>query len=117
SVWATEMQATAAARGRNQAAALAMADVDHPFPGQATQLLVLTAQEAVDHQVADGLARDRAEALSLAGLGNAQIIDEPITMAERVAGFLTNPYVAPLLLLAGLVGIGLELATPGIGVP
>jgi len=37
--------------------------------------------------------------------------------SEKLVGFLTSPFVAMLLLVVGVVGIWIELKTPGFGVP
>jgi membrane-bound serine protease (ClpP class) len=49
------------------------------------------------------------------GFGNAKIIRIAPTGAEQLASWLTA--IGPLLLLAGIVGIYIEMKTPGFGLP
>ena len=39
------------------------------------------------------------------------------TLADRVVFFLTNPFISSLLLSLGLLGIFIEIRSPGFGVP
>ena len=50
-------------------------------------------------------------------LEGARIIDVEATLADRVVFFLTNPLISSLLLSLGLLGIFIEIRTPGFGVP
>ena len=50
-------------------------------------------------------------------LDGARVIDVEATLADRVVFFLTNPLISSLLLSLGLLGIFIEIRTPGFGVP
>ena len=49
------------------------------------------------------------------GLGNAKVVEIEVTTAEKVARFVTQ--LAPLFLMAGLLGIYIEIKTPGVMLP
>lgn len=81
---------------------------------KAGELLTLTASEA-EGILSDGTVKDVAAMLAQAGLGDAEIRELVVTPAERVARVIAA--LAPLLLIAGLGGIWLEIRTPGFGLP
>ncbi|MDN7245801.1 NfeD family protein [Planococcus shenhongbingii] len=49
--------------------------------------------------------------------GEAEIVNADETFSEKLAGFLTNPFVVPVLLSIAALGLLLEMFTPGLGVP
>lgn len=114
-----EFRATADARGRPPALAEAMVDKDVAVAGviEAGKLLTLTTTEAMTHKVADHVADSLDAALEAVGLAGAatERIDE--TWAESVVRFLTHPVVSSLLMTLALLGILLEIRTPGFGAP
>ncbi len=59
-------------------------------------------------------AGDGARTLHLAG---AVIEDHPLTVRQRLLGFLADPNVMALLMLVGMLGIGIEFYHPGAIVP
>lgn len=60
------------------------------------------------------LAGDEKRTLELA---DARVVELPMTLKQRVLNFLADPNVAYLLLLAGLLGLYLEMTNPGTLVP
>lgn len=110
-------ESTAEARGRNTAAARAMVDRDAPIPGQKTALLTLTYREAVETGYADGEASSLENALAKAGIGDHEVIDIAPTFSEKAGRFLTDPLVATLLLVIGVIAIGIEFIKPGVTIP
>ena len=114
-----EFGATAERRGRPVAFAEAMVDVDIEIPGVVAKgkLLTLTVSEALSHKVADLRADTLAEALEAAGLPDADVRRASQTWAEALVRFLTNPIVSSLLMTVGLLGILVEIRTPGFAVP
>ncbi len=71
---------------------------------------------------ADGIARQRdffgaSEITPLKSLADAEIVEVEATIADRVVFFLTNPLISSLLLSLGVLGIFIEIRTPGFGVP
>lgn len=114
-----EFGATAERRGRPVAFAEAMVDVDVEIPGVVAKgkLLTLTASEALSHKVADLRADTLAEALEAAGLPDADVRRASQTWAETLVRFLTNPIVSSLLMTVGMLGILVEIRTPGFALP
>ena len=114
-----EFGATAEARGRPTELAQAMVDADVEIPGviEKGKLLTLTTTEALKHKVADFMAADAGQALSVAGLGNAVLQPSAPTWAELLVRFLTNPIVSSMLMTLGMLGLLVELRTPGFAFP
>jgi membrane-bound serine protease (ClpP class) len=114
-----EFRATAESRRRPALLAEAMVDADVKIPGVVDKgkLLTLTTAEALTHKLAD-LRADSLDALLAAlNLGGAEVRRASTTWAELVVRFLTHPVVSSLLMSIGILGIILELRTPGFGVP
>lgn len=114
-----EFGATAERRGRPSTFAEAMVDADVEIEGVVAKgkLLTLTTSEALAYGIAD-LSADSVEgALRSAGLANADMRQLSQTWAETLVRFLTNPIVSSLLMTIGLLGILVEIRTPGFGFP
>ena len=79
--------------------------------------LTLSAKEAKKLKVVDHIAENRHDLLNQLGLGNAEIVEVKRTATEEIGAFLATPALAGLLLVIGLVGIFVEIKTPGFGVP
>ena len=114
-----EFRATAESRGRPPLLAEAMVDGDVVIPGVIGKgkLLTLTTQEALKHKLADFRADSVEAVLERLGLAGAEVRRAAPTWAETVLRFLTNPVVSSLLMTIGVLGIIVELRTPGFGVP
>lgn len=114
-----EFRATAEARKRPLAIAEAMVDADVVIPGLIAKgkLLTLTTEEALKHKVADFRADTLEAALEKLGLGGAEIRRATPNWAENVVRFLTRPVLSSLLITIAMLGIILEIRTPGFGVP
>jgi membrane-bound serine protease (ClpP class) len=114
-----EFRATAEARGRPPELAEAMVDEDVAVAGiiDSGKLLTMTTSEAIAQKLADFVADTLDEALVVVDLPGATVqrIDE--TWAESVVRFLTHPVVSSLLMTLALLGILLEIRTPGFGAP
>lgn len=117
SAWRKELATVAEANNRNPEIAQAFADRDIEIEGviEKGKLLTLTPKEAVELGMADYEVKNREELLTKLGLENAQIISSDPTSAERISRFITNPYVAPILLTIGIAGIIIEILTVGFG--
>jgi membrane-bound serine protease (ClpP class) len=113
-----EFRATAETRGRPPEFAEAMVDADVEIPGvvEKGKLLTLTAAEAIAHKVADHTAPTLEEALDRVGIAGADLRWQSQTWAESVVRFLTDPIVSSLLMSLGLLGVFIEIRTPGFGV-
>jgi len=114
-----EFRATAESRKRPLLIAEAMVDSDVVIRGliEKGKLLTLTTEEALKHQVADFRADTLESALQQLGLGGAELRRTGPNWAENVVRFLTHPVVSSLLITIAMIGIILEIRTPGFGVP
>lgn len=114
-----EFRATAESRGRPPLIAEAMVDPDVAIAGliEKGKLLTLTTTEALKHKVADARADDLQAVLGHLGLGGAEVRRMSENWAEHVVRFLTNPILSSVLMTLGMLGIIVELRTPGFGVP
>jgi membrane-bound serine protease (ClpP class) len=114
-----EFGATAERRGRPPQLAEAMVDADVQITDVVEQgkLLTLTTSEALTHQVADFTADTLTDALAATGLHDADIRRASQTWAETFVRFLTNPVVSSLLMTIGMLGLLVEIRTPGFALP
>jgi membrane-bound serine protease (ClpP class) len=120
SYWFAAMQSAAKNSGRDPLYALAMADENIHLPelGSAKgSLLTLTADQALKVGYAEGIVKNQDELLKILHLENAQIKKVDESFAEKLARFITNPIVIPILLSIGSLGLVLELYSPGFGIP
>jgi len=113
-----EFRATAESRKRPPLIAEAMVDVDVAIRGviEKGKLLTLTTDEALKHKVADFSADSVQAALERLGIANAELKPLSLNWAENVVRFLTHPVLSSLLVTLGMLGIIIELRTPGFGV-
>jgi membrane-bound serine protease (ClpP class) len=112
-----EFRATAEARKRPALIAEAMVDADVEIRGviEKGKLLTLTTDEALRHKVAGFQADSLAAALERVGIKGAELRRAAPNWAENVVRFLTHPVVSSLLVTIGMLGILIELRTPGFG--
>jgi membrane-bound serine protease (ClpP class) len=114
-----EFRATAESRGRPPLFAEAMVDPDVVIPGviEKGKLLTLTTTEALKHKVADVRADTLPAVLDHLRLGGADVRRVSENWAEHVVRVLTHPILSSVLMTIGMLGIIVELRTPGLGVP
>jgi membrane-bound serine protease (ClpP class) len=114
-----EFRATADARKRPGTIAEAMVDADVQIEGiiEKGKLLTLTTEEALKHGIADFEANDVPRVLAGLGLAGAEVRYVTENWAERLVRFLTHPVVSSLLMTLGMLGLIVELRTPGFGFP
>lgn len=114
-----EFRTTAESRGRDPVIAEAMVDIDIEIEGlvEKGKLLTLTTTEALERKIADARANSIEEALAAVGIAKAELRATSENWAERLVRWLTHPVVSSLLLTVGMVGIVVELRTPGFGIP
>jgi membrane-bound serine protease (ClpP class) len=114
-----EFRATAEIRKRPLLVAEAMVDSDVVIRGviEKGKLLTLTTEEALKHKVADFRADTVESALQKLGLGGVQLRRASPNWAENLVRFLTHPVVSSLLITIAMLGIIIEIRTPGFGVP
>lgn len=118
SYFAKEMAATAEVNGRRTDIAEAMVDRDRKIEGLIDEgkLLTLTYQEAQKYGYADYIVNDRGGLLAELDLSQAEIKEIKLSLSEQVMRIVTNPYVAPFLLMIGIAGIVIEVFTIGWGI-
>ena len=114
-----EFRATAESRKRPPLIAEAMVDADVEIRGliQKGKLLTLTTEEALKHKLADFRADTIADVLKQFDLAGAEVRRASPNWAENLVRFLTHPIVSSLLITIGMLGIILEIRTPGFGLP
>ncbi len=116
--WRAEMESAADAYDRPEIYAAAMVDRSVVIEGLTAEgeLLSLTAQKAVEVGIADGVFKNRQEVLNHYGYSGT-VIEVKVSFAEKLARFVTNPYVMPILLTIAFLGIAIEFIIPGFGLP
>ena len=114
---ASVFRATAEIRGRDPRIAEAMVDPSIEVAGlvERGQLLTLTTTEALARGYAEGSADSRQEVLRAAGLADAPVRETAPGLAENVVRFLTNPFVASLLISLGMLLIWGDVTSGGVG--
>ncbi len=120
SYWNAAMKTAAEKNDRDPRYALAMADEDNDLAELGAgkgKLLTLTETQALEVGYSEGTVENQEEMLKAAGYENADILQLNESLAEKAARFLTNPLVIPFLLTIGLLGIVIEIFSPGFGWP
>lgn len=120
SYWLAQMKNAAKHSGRDTQYALAMANPEIDLPdlrAQKGELLTLTADEAEKVGYSEGTVASFDELLKKLDLEDAQVISTAETFTEKMARFITNPVVVPILLSVASLGLIVELYSPGFGVP
>jgi membrane-bound serine protease (ClpP class) len=114
-----EFRATAESRKRPPLLAEAMVDADVEIPGviEKGKLLTLTTEEALQQKLADVRANSLATVLQTLDLEGAEVRTASPTWAETLVRFLTHPVVSSLLMTLGILGLIVEIRTPGFGIP
>ncbi|KOY80946.1 NfeD family protein [Lysinibacillus macroides] len=120
SAWNAQMQAAAETSGRNPKYALAMADSTYDLPeyrAGGENLLTLSASEALKVKYSEGTVHNFQELLEVTKLDGSDIVSIEPTFTEKLARFITNPIIVPILLSVASLGLVMELYSPGFGVP
>lgn len=104
---------------RDPKIAEAMVDERVYIPGviDTGKILTFTPEEAVKNHYCEGICENLEEVLKLNKMENARIVEYKPTALERFIGFMVNPIVSGILIMAILGGIYFEMQTPGIGFP
>ncbi|MGE7947369.1 NfeD family protein [Lysinibacillus sp. NPDC093688] len=114
SAWVAQMEAAAESKNRNPIYARAMADVSRAGKGD---LLTLSASEAKKVGYSNGTVSNFQDLLKATQLDERDIVSIEPTFAEKLARFITNPIIVPILLSIASLGLVVELYSPGFGVP
>ncbi len=114
-----EFRSTAEAQGRDGKVAEAMVDSAVAIEDLVTaeELLTLDSDQALETGIADFEAASLGDLLAALHLGEADQRKPEIAWAEQLVRFLTNPIVGGLLMSIGMLGIAIELYSPGVGLP
>ena len=118
------MRSSAEASGKNTKVAEAMVDEkivltkkDNGIDLNNKTLLTLSTDEAVELKIADAKANSIQEIIKLRGLDeNITITTVELSEYDEVAKFMLNPLVLMIFLALGIIGIYIEVKTPGFGV-
>lgn len=118
SYFRAQMRATAEAKGRRPDIAEAMVDDDIAIENITVKgkLLTLTYTEALSLDISDGTVETLEEVLVKLGKENSAVMWIRLNWAENVVRFFTHPIVSSLLLSLGLLGLIIEIKTPGWGI-
>jgi membrane-bound serine protease (ClpP class) len=114
-----EFRSTAESRKRPPELAEAMVDPDVAIAGVVDKgkLLTLTTAEALAHKVADFRADSLEAILPRLDAAGADVRRVSPNWAEQLVRFVTHPVLASILMTVGILGIIIELRTPGFGIP
>lgn len=105
---------------RDPLVAEAMVDEQIVIPGYAdsTQILTLTASQAIELGYCEGIAESVHEVIvSELGYTDYDMKTYNPTLYDKIKGFLTNGVVQAFLIMFIIGGIYFELQTPGVGFP
>ncbi|MCZ8536075.1 nodulation protein NfeD [Paenisporosarcina quisquiliarum] len=119
SAWLTSMKTAAESSDRDPLYALAMADesIDLPeYRAGEGKLLTLSATEAEEVGYSEGTVASFEALLKELELNKANVTSVNETFAEKVARFVTDPIIVPILLSIASLGLVVELYSPGFGV-
>ena len=111
-------RATAEEQGRNPTIAEAMVDPAVVVEGldDATSLLTLTTEQALEWDYAEGVAADLPDLLNQLGLADATVTEMTLSPIERLVRWITDPLFASLLITAGLFLIIADALFAGFGI-
>ncbi|MEI6678016.1 MAG: NfeD family protein [Mariniphaga sp.] len=104
---------------RDPKIAEAMVDPDIYIAGiiDTGKVLTMTPTEAIKNGYCEGVRKDIREVIEKAGIQNYEIREYQTTGIDKIIGFLVNPVVSGILIMAMIAGIYFELQTPGIAFP
>lgn len=116
SFWTKELSKVAEVRGRDKKLVEAMSDASIEIPEVIAEgkILTLTTEEAMELGLIDAVANTQKDALELFQLP-IKTVELGQNNAEKIAQFITKPYIATGLLVLGLVFMVAELFTAGFG--
>lgn len=117
SVWKEELASAAEIYGRDAEIARSFADREMEIEGikEKGKILSLSSTDALNAGMIDFVVESKDEFLAELGLSTAEITESSLTIGEKAARLLTNPFVAPILLTIGISGLILEVFSAGFG--
>lgn len=81
------------------------------------KVLTFTPIEAIENGYCEGIAENIPEVLNKVGIEKYKIVEYEPSWIEKVIGFLVNPMISGLLIMAIIGGIYFEMQSPGVGFP
>ncbi len=120
SYWRSAMKSAAETSGLDPIYAIAMADPDVDLPKYNAgkgKLLTFSSKEALETGYSKATVSGIGEVLELEKAEGAPVVEVEESWSEKLARFLTNPVVVPILLSLASLGLVLELYSPGFGIP
>ncbi|PIQ10992.1 MAG: peptidase [Ignavibacteriales bacterium CG18_big_fil_WC_8_21_14_2_50_31_20] len=113
----SEMRSTAERTGRRTDIAEGMVDERIEIEGlvDSTQLITLTSKESLEYGIADTILTNIIEVLEYSNNQNAEIIQLDINWGEEFIRFINNPIITSILMMIIMVGMFMEIKTPGWG--
>lgn len=114
----SEMRSTAEANGRNGDIAAAMVDADLTVPGVIPRgkLLTVTTDLAEQIGLANAVLDNLEGVIGALGLEGRPVLKPTPNWAEQFARFITDPTVSGILVSLGMLGLMIELYSPGFGI-
>ncbi|WP_338750199.1 nodulation protein NfeD [Bacillus sp. FJAT-52991] len=120
SYWRSAMKSAAEQHGLDPKYAMAMADpnIDLPqYDAPKGELLTFTSKQALETGYSKATVDQLEDVLKKEKVEHAPIKQVEESWADKIARFVTNPIVIPILLSLASLGLILELYSPGFGVP
>lgn len=119
SMWKSMLRNVAQNKGRDPEIIEAMADVDVVIDGVSEQgkLLNLTANEALEFGISDGIASNQEEVLAFLGMENASVQTVKEDWSTKFGKLISTQWISSLLLIMGFLGLIIEFFVPGFGLP
>src|SRR5699024_6353527 len=118
SMWLAAMEGAAKLNDRDPmyAKAMVIKDVDLPELKKKDDLLTLDSKAAEQVGYSEGTFNNLDDLLTHLGYDQASIQTVNLTFAEKLARFIANPIVVPILLSIASIGLVVELYSPGFGI-
>lgn len=114
----SEMRATSERTGRRTDVAEGMVDERVVIEGlvDSTQLVTLTSRESIEYGIADTVLSNIDEVLAFSSIKDANISYLDINWGEQFIRFINNPIITSILMMIIMVGMFVEIKTPGWGI-
>lgn len=118
SYWTGKLRNMAEIRGRDPQLLAAMADADIEIEGviQKGKILTLTAGEAMDLKLIDGVEDSIEDVQGASDLENCLLKELQPSFQLRLASLATSTTATSILLTIGFVGVIIEIFTAGFGI-